>query len=68
MRSTFERKPLTYSQPAIFSEKTAGVIWWVLVTLLLAAVIAFSAAWLSHNDGGDIRVTCYTEGGAPCKP
>ena len=67
--SRFERRPLTYSsQPVIFSQKTAGVIWWVLVTMLLAAVIAFAAAWLTQNSTGDVRVSCYTEGGMPCKP
>jgi hypothetical protein len=65
---TVERKPLTFSsQPVIFSEKTAGVIWWVLCTMLLAAVIAFSAAWLTKSSG-DIRLNCNTEGGIPCKP
>jgi hypothetical protein len=68
-RGTFERKPLTFSsQPVIFSQKTAGVIWWVVVTMLLAAVVAFSAAWLTQNRSTDVRVGCSTEGGIPCKP
>jgi hypothetical protein len=64
-----ERKPLTLSsQPVIFSEKTAGVIWWALGAMLLAAVIAFSVAWLTKNSAADVRVNCNTEGGPLCKP
>jgi hypothetical protein len=53
VRWTVERKPLTLSsQPVIFSPKAAGVIWWVLVAMLLAAVIVFSVAWLTQNSAG----------------
>jgi hypothetical protein len=64
--SPYERRRSDLSTLRGLSPKLAAMIWRLLVILLLAAMILFSWAWLSHNNAGPSGVSCGTETGEPC--
>ena len=66
--SPYERRRSDLSSYRGISPKLAAMVWRLLVILLLAAMIIFSLAWLTHNNAGPsgLTVTCGTGSGEPC--